>query len=334
MQAETNWLSADWGTTNFRLRLVAGASMQVLAEVSAERGIAAIFQNWKEQTATIPAADQPAERFDFYKKFLLKNIRELERKIGSALDGAPLVLSGMATSSIGMILLAYQALPCPVDGSGLIVELHQATADFPFPLALVSGMRNENDVMRGEETMLIGAAATENLTNIGASAGSGNSWYVFPGTHSKHLLVQNGQLTGLRTYMTGEIFALLAEKSILSASVEKIGPTEERQAFLNGLKEGWQGRLTHSVFSIRAADLLGKSGKKANYSFLSGLLIGHELRDLENSDQVILVGSGTLQDLYRIALTTMLPETIIRTHDARTALIRGQWTVAEKLFPE
>ena len=214
--------------------------------------------------------------------------------------------------------------PCPADGTGLHILQQAPTGLFPFSLALVSGVCNADDVMRGEETMLVGAAAvTGNREAV---------WYIFPGTHSKHIYVAANQLSELRTYMTGELFALLSEKSILSASVEKSEPGMEPVAFSAGLDEGWSGRLAHSLFLVRTGDLLGRTGKFANYHFLSGLLIGHELRDLPRTNQFCLVGDEPLLSAYQTAIRQLLPEAKIEIVEGASALIRGQWQIAAHLY--
>ena len=98
-------ISCDWGTSNFRLRLVDGGRRESLGEVSGAEGVAAVFSRWRE------SSQGPKERLGFYQAVLAKEIEQLRRQTTWSLTGLPVVLSGMATASIGMVELPYRPVP-------------------------------------------------------------------------------------------------------------------------------------------------------------------------------------------------------------------------------
>ncbi|MEJ7588662.1 MAG: 2-dehydro-3-deoxygalactonokinase, partial [Ferruginibacter sp.] len=104
--------------------------------------------------------------------------------------------------------------------------------------------------------------------------------FIFPGTHSKHLSVKNGMVTSITTYMTGELFDLLSSKSILSASVKKNERGDNSPFFIEGVIKGTGSNLTNSIFHVRTNHLFNKITSFENYDYLSGLLIGHELKEI------------------------------------------------------
>ncbi|HEX3934903.1 MAG TPA: 2-dehydro-3-deoxygalactonokinase, partial [Puia sp.] len=125
-------------------------------------------------------------------------------------------------------------------------------------------------------------------TPDGAVHPPGQGVFVFPGTHSKHIDVRDGQAVAFKTYMTGELFALLTQQSVLAASVtapDKTGSAAGSaatlpEAFFAGIAATRNASLLHSAFLTRTNQLFHKYNKEDNYHFLSGLLIGEELREL------------------------------------------------------
>ena len=198
------FLSCDWGTSSFRLMLIEIAGARVIAEENSDHGIAKVFELWKQ-------SGEPEDvRFFFYLNIIGQHIDALQKKLNSSLDGLPLVISGMACSTLGMIDLPYKELPFSTDGSDLITKLVEAGDNFKHDIIFISGAKTDSDAMRGEETQLVGCFPDEQ-----------EQVFIFPGTHSKHVTVKNGKTVDIKTYMTGEFFELLSVKSILSASVEK-----------------------------------------------------------------------------------------------------------------
>src|SRR5947199_855368 len=123
----------------------------------------------------------------------------------------PVILSGMASSAIGMEELPYREFPFIWDLMQFPVKKIPVDENFSYPLYVISGFKTEKDVMRGEESLLLGCDISDDDERI----------FIFPGTHSKHVFIKNKTGTDFKTYMTGEFFQLLAEKSILRHAVAK-----------------------------------------------------------------------------------------------------------------
>lgn len=288
-----NFLSCDWGTTSFRLKLVERESFRILGAVSSNRGIASTYKAWNDNGA------DPGSRRNFYLDVIRQGIADLERRLDASLTGVPVVISGMASSSIGMMDLPYKELPFSVDGSDLLLNKVAAREDFPNDVTLISGVRTQDDVMRGEEIQLVGAFSDKHQSGA-------DLIYIFPGTHSKHVVVDQGRAVGFRTYMTGELFALLATNSILAGSVEAGGDFQLqscRKSFEEGVVDGLEHNLLNRAFHVRAKSLLSEQGKELNYFFLSGLVLGTELKDLKGGPKdVVIVASNDMLPYYEAAL--------------------------------
>lgn len=301
MRMNKFFLSCDWGTSSFRLRLIDGESLTVLAEEKQDTGIAATHKAW--QASGLP-------REEFYAEIIDRQIDTLARKLGTPLSDLPVVLSGMASSSIGMVELPYQPLPFPLNGAGLVVQAFRR-------YLIISGGRTSDDVMRGEETKIIGCA--------GWLAGKPDALLILPGTHPKHVLVSSGIVHSFQTFMTGELFDLLATHSILAASVEGGGPFSDTW-FEEGVKAGQAANLLHAGFMVRTNQVLKKVPPQHNYFYLSGLLIGAELKEVKPGLPVYIVGGALHTPLYARACS-LLNIPVAGRIDADEALIRGQWEV-------
>lgn len=308
-----HFLSCDWGTTFFRLRYVQIPGLKFELVESAE-GIAAIYEAWKKKSEKENGS--AGSRFVFFRNIIEQHIRLLEEQLGLSLDGVPIIISGMASSSIGMIELPYKKAPFKVDGSDLEVKRMDRSTEFNHDIFIISGVRTEDDVLRGEETQLAGCA------------NASNNLYIFPGTHSKHIVVKNRLAVSFKTYMTGEFFELLSQQSILSVSVRgggKITGKKNKQAFADGVKEAQGSNLLHSSFLVRTNQLLKKIDSGSNYYYLSGLLIGTELSACSKGTRIpiTLAASGELRQLYLAAFKVLAMKNI-RSTDSSLALLRGQ----------
>jgi 2-dehydro-3-deoxygalactonokinase len=305
-----NFISCDWGTSAFRLRIIDEGTKQVLAETISAQGISATYALWKEQIS--------ADRISFYSNIILQQIKIVEKQIGYTTAGLTIVISGMASSTAGMLELPYKAIPFHINKAELESHFIPATDMFPHKIILISGVRSANDVMRGEETILCGC---------GIKDLEEEQIFIFPGTHSKHLTVKNGMLKDIKTYMTGEVFNLLNSKSILAASVEP-GETAANNidSFIKGVQEAVGNNLLNSIFHVRTSQLFDILNKQQNYHYLSGLLIGGELKDLQqkNNISISVVSSGVLSNLYLEALTALDLKKRCTTQNADAALINGQ----------
>jgi len=320
------FLSCDWGTSAFRLRLVEGETRRILATSRGEQGIAATFAGWKA------AGGNPEERWKHFARVIAPHLARITGENGVTVAGLPLVISGMASSSLGMRELPYRELPLACDGSELTVERVTATEDFPHPVALVSGVRSRDDVMRGEETQLIGAWALGAADHATRARGHR---FVLPGTHSKHVEVRDARVVGFRTYVTGEFFALLSNHSVLANSVaagSALDTPENRAGFTAGVRAGAADNLLHAAFRVRTRALLERAAATENYHYLSGLLIGAELRELTTTDSALtLVGTGPLLAAYQLALSALGVRAPVAVLDADDCLIAGQQTLATRV---
>ena len=307
------FLSCDWGTSSFRLRLVNVADEKVFNEIVTSDGIAGTHQRWLKESG------RNEDRLSFYRKYLLEQIKKLGEEAHSDLSGLDLMISGMASSSIGMIELPYKELPLKIDGSDFFTHIIEQSKNFPYKLIIISGMRTGDDVLRGEETLLAGC-------NIADSREK--SLCVFPGTHSKHIEVVNGGAVSFKTYMTGELFDLLSTRSILSNSVERNNLDEDHidDFFRKGIEEGASGNLLNTVFHVRTNQLFDKNTRAQNYHYLSGLLIGAELQNLQDSSHqsVFLVSGYSLKKNYEQAIQVLGFRNSMQCINADKAFVKGQ----------
>lgn len=292
------FLSCDWGTTTFRLRLVDSSNHEVLNEITSLEGIARTFQAWK-------TSDMPEnEKVRFFKNYLKKQITILESQTQMDLACIDIVISGMASSSIGMLELPYANLPFDLGGNQAFIHKIEANKHFPHTIQLVSGVRSDDDVMRGEETQLMGLWVLLQLP-------LDNFIFILPGTHSKHLYTEGARLVRFHTYMTGEMFNILSNYSILKDSIDIAALTSpsslEWTAFKKGVLEPDETDILNRLFKVRTNQLFNKWSKKENALYLSGLLIGSELRELaKNTEGTLVLCSGNnLFEFYQLAIEVL-----------------------------
>lgn len=305
-----HFISCDWGTSSFRLRLVNAENKAVLTETKSAKGIAAIYALWKEQSNV--------DRISFYSSFILQSVALLEKQCGYSLNDVIIIISGMASATIGMMELPYKPIPLSVNKTEFITHPIPATEICRHNRLIISGVRSEHDVMRGEETILAGCDI-----NVEGE----EQLFIFPGTHSKHVVVQNGIICDIKTFMTGEVFELLSSESILATSVEKDDDADESDtAFIKGVEASVNSNFLNNIFHVRTNGLFGQLDKKNNYRYLSGLLIGEELKNIQSPRyaSVTVVSSGILQILYMRALHALGYKENLMQQNADEALIKGQ----------
>jgi 2-dehydro-3-deoxygalactonokinase len=294
MLSDELFISCDWGTSNFRLRLVEKSGLQVIAEIKLPNGIAMMNTEWKEKHA-----DSGVSKEIFFLEFLEERIKAWDQTISPG-QSIPIVISGMASSSIGIRELDYSSIPYQVSGASANTEWIQSST-LIHPVLLVSGVRTDDDVMRGEETQLTG------LVKLIQIEKDRKQLFILPGTHSKHIFVDQGQITDFKTYMTGEMFALISKNSILSNSVtaNKVieGDAVPQQAFRKGVRSSINNNLLHTLFTVRTNQLFKQLRPDENYFYLSGLIIGSELAAIQNEiQQLVIAGEGSLVSLYEAAI--------------------------------
>ncbi len=267
MRWSESFITADWGTTNRRAYLLdAGGSC--VAEFEDDKGIMSV----------------PKGGFG-------EAVAEIRGRLGDH----PLLLVGMVGSNRGWVEAPY--VPCPAGLDDLATALVWPEEG---RTAIVPGVSfvdpDEADVMRGEEVQLLGAFA--------AGIVPADSLVCHPGTHNKWARLRGGRIERFRTVMTGEIFNLLRENSILSDLLS--GPAELGRAFEHGVRRGLADEcLPAELFKIRARVLLGEAKAEDAASFGSGLLIGTDVRAglREGEDgEVVVMGRPELTQLYAEAL--------------------------------
>jgi 2-dehydro-3-deoxygalactonokinase len=238
----------------------------------------------------------------------------LQQQIGDWLHDdptTPVLLSGMVGSRQGWREAPYAACPagmaelvahlCPVDlGDGRKARI--------VPGLSCRGADGNPDVMRGEETQIFGLDLPAQAT------------LCMPGTHSKHVQVRDGRITAFATAMTGEIFALLKSHGLIAAMLAPADSKPEEleiAAFETGLAlSGQPGGLLHHIFSVRTRRLFNELSAEAAAHYLSGILIGHELRATAWAGQVVIVGTGGLAMRYRKAFAFLGIDTDVAPEDA------------------
>ena len=275
-------IGIDWGTTSFRAYRI-GADGAVLETRTAAAGILKVSEGGFEAV--------------------------LEREVGAWLAAAPalpVLLSGMVTSRQGWIEVPY--CPCPAGSAELARALReQVTAagrrvHFVPGLSLI-GSDGVPDVIRGEETQVLGELGG------GSGAERGRRAIVLPGTHSKWLFAEGGRIVWFATFMTGELFAVLKDHSILGRLMADAAPDEA--AFARGLAYGRSGPggLLKRLFSARTLGLFDQLPASGVASYLSGLLIGSEiaealacLTEAPGEREITVIGGSELAERYRGAI--------------------------------
>jgi 2-dehydro-3-deoxygalactonokinase len=205
------------------------------------------------------------------------------------------LIAGMAGSQQGWVEAPYCG--CPAGLADVAGQLAWVQAG---RIAIVPGLSCEHagvpDVMRGEETQVFGA-----LQLLGLASGS----FVLPGTHSKWVQVEAGRITEFATLMTGEFYALLRQHSILSRTLPTADGELHGEAFAAGVAHALRGPgLLQSAFSVRTLALFGRLPEPQRPSYLSGVVIGEELRSrpLARGTRVIVIGADALTQRYARAL--------------------------------
>ena len=310
-------LGCDWGTSSFRLQVLDVPEERIIGEVFSEQGIARIHKTWEISIEK----NKPISKGQLFFQHLKKQVEILSEKLSINLHNVTILISGMASSSIGMEDIPYAMVPFALDGSEAILKHFDAQEYFPHEVILISGVQSDKDVMRGEETQLIGLL--ELLEPSGNVPAEGIM--VFPGTHSKHIYIKNGRLINFKTFMTGELFNVIGNYSILKNSVNKGDLNKisgiDAQAFKLGLNESRTSNILNGLFTVRTNDLFEKLNKDQNFFYLSGLLIGTELSYLlKNEDCPLLLCSGSnLYEFYKHAFdelhlserTTLIPAELV-----------------------
>lgn len=215
----------------------------------------------------------------------------------------PVLASGMVGSRDGWREVPYVDLPAGLDA--VARALSHVDSASGRRVHLIPGLRHRAsaDVMRGEETEIFGALALQPLL-------ASRSALLLPGTHSKWVSVRNGRVVDFATSMTGELYAAIRHHTILGAGLGAEDPPTDHEAFLRGVvaarDSGAAGALSR-LFSARALVLAGRLAQLAVPDYLSGLLIGEELRAalaagrIDHATPLQLIGNAPLCRRYAAA---------------------------------
>ena len=298
------YAAVDWGTTSFRLWLIAGTG-EILGERRSQEGM------------TTAAKSGFAPILNAHLSVL-----------GAGAD-LPVMICGMAGARQGWVEAGYLDVPAALgDCIGQAVRVPGEGRDVRILPGLAQRDADRPDVMRGEETQLLGA--------LGDAQGS--HLVCMPGTHSKWVRVEDGRVTGFSTFMSGELFDVLSKQSILSHAVADAAPFDgTHEAFRTAIAEAvaHPALATNLFFTVRSGQLLHGYDATRSKARLSGLTIGLEiagaLASTAPGTKVSLVASGPLAALYGAALQAAgLSPTLI---DADLAVRDGLALAARTVWP-
>jgi 2-dehydro-3-deoxygalactonokinase len=297
-------IGIDWGSTGFRAYRYGDGGAIIETKTSA-RGIKSVSLD----------ADRDAAFAAIFREelggWLVHGIQRV-------------ILSGMITSRNGWVETPY--VPAPATESDLakaMVMRKMEGLEFAF-LPGVSVTSPVADVMRGEEVQV-----------FGANLGTRSSLVVLPGTHSKWAIITDGRIDSFATFVTGELFDLLRNKSLIGGLAQ--GDDFHELAFLEGVDEALEdtaetGGLVRRLFGARASVLVAGKAATEVSSYLSGLLIGNEIHEADRMfgavDRVAIVGSEALEMRYSLA---MKRAGIATTSGVKEAAARGLYRIAGQL---
>ncbi|MHB1103164.1 MAG: 2-dehydro-3-deoxygalactonokinase [Devosia sp.] len=298
MRIEADWVAVDWGTSNLRAWGI-GAGGEVLFSRASDQGMGKLARDAYPAAVTDLLAGKFAPSGPPIDVLICGMAGARQGWMEAPYLDAPAELGG----------LAYGAVSPAIPGSRLVARI------LPGVCQKLSGAE---DVMRGEETQLLGLSAM----SLGFSG-----LVVMPGTHSKWVTLAGRRIERFSTSMTGELFEVLRAHSVLRHSVDGETDATDRDAgFEAGLTLGLEApqRLTVNLFKIRAGSLL--SGRRPGWcsGFLSGILIGAEIggqRDWTGNNEVPLVGGTALCALYARGFAMIGIKT--RIIDATDATLAG-----------
>jgi 2-dehydro-3-deoxygalactonokinase len=297
------YVAVDWGTSSFRLWLVDRAG-NILGErrshegmmVAGKLGFATVLQSHLEAAGAAP--------------------------------GLPVIVCGMAGARGGWVEAGYVDTPARLAS----VLKHAVTVpgqdrDIRILPGIAQRDPNAPDVMRGEETQLLGALGVE---------ASDDAVVCMPGTHSKWVRAKGGSVEGFATFMTGELFDAVSRETILSHAVAGADEAEDIDAFRSAVMAAFErpSFAANLLFQVRSGQLLYGGKPSSAREKISGTLIGLELAaglvGEARKEGIMLVASGRLQRLYQLAFDTV--SVPVRSIGAEDAVRRGLSMAAESIW--
>lgn len=303
--ANPAYIAVDWGTSSFRLWLI-GADGSILGESRSGEGMTTAAKTGFETVlaAHLAKVEAPAD--------------------------LPVIVCGMAGAKQGWVEAGYVDVPTPL--SAILpkaVSVPGQSRDIRILPGLAQRDKATPDVMRGEETQLLGALGT---SSTGAQA------VCMPGTHSKWVHVRDSNVTGFSSFMTGELFDAISKHTILSHAVAGAeDQPADAAAFEAAVRAAFErpAMATNLFFTARSGQLLHGLGAAGAQAKISGTLIGLEIAGaLSAADakvDISLVASGRLQGLYETAFRTL--SLSYTTIDADAAVRQGLAAAAKAIWP-
>jgi 2-dehydro-3-deoxygalactonokinase len=293
MDLREGFIAVDWGTTNRRAYRLDPSGIRT-EEFEDGKGILSVA------AGGFPDA-----------------LAEVRKRLGDL----PLLLAGMIGSNRGWIEARY--VPCPAgiaDLAGALVWVGEREAIVPGVSYVGDGRA---DVMRGEEVQLLGAIVAGHVPS--------RALVCHPGTHNKWVNVDKSRIASFRTVMTGELFNLLKQHSILADLLA--GEAEPDEAFERGVTHALENAdLPAELFAVRARVLLGEARRENAPSYASGVLIGTDVRiglsGLVPGD-VFVMGRPELTRLYAAAIRTAGRQAI--ELDGEESFLAGIRSIAERI---
>ena len=300
---KAGYVAVDWGTSSFRLWLVDRAG-DVLGERRSPEGMMAAA---KLGFATVLQSHLLA--------------------VGAA-DDLPVIICGMAGARQGWVEAGYIDTPAHL---ATVLERAVSVPGSARDIRILPGIAQRNpdapDVMRGEETQLLGA--------LGLNA-AGDAVVCIPGTHSKWAVVKAGTVERFATFMTGELFSVVSRETILSHAVAGAEEAEDIGAFKSAVVAAFHSPAlaANLLFQVRSSQLLFGGSATAARERISGTLIGLEMAAGLTGDRpkggITLVASGRLGQLYQLAFETL--SVGVRSIDAEEAVRRGLSMAAQAIW--
>jgi 2-dehydro-3-deoxygalactonokinase len=285
-------IAVNWGTSNFRAYKL-DSQGHVEAEKSSNRG-----------AVSVPAGG-------FQDALMAEILEWMDMRYNRVL------MCGMVGARRGWKEAPYLQVPASFDQLvQAVIKLDVDGMDARIVPGLI-GMDSNGvpDVMRGEETEILGCA-----TEVGS-----NVLFCLPGTHTKWVRMDDGRIGSFSTSMTGDLFKAIRESTILRSCTQH-EPNDESAFLLGVARAGQNGELGHQLFGVRTLVLTGKMNDTSASSYLSGLLIGSEVRDMAHKeDDVHLIGEAALCVLYQKALKEF---GINSTIEPEGAALRGLLRIA------
>ncbi|TDO95815.1 2-dehydro-3-deoxygalactonokinase [Marinomonas balearica] len=307
MSGSPMFIAVDWGTSNLRVFLIDRLGT-ILDQKQSDQGMLGLAPEAFESTLA-----------DIVAPWLEHNV--------------PIYMAGMVGSKGGWQEVPY--LQCPHLLTELSANLVQLETTLPVDVYIVPGAQGigvgqQADVMRGEETQLLGLWKK---LSMDASVDSNKEiFFCMPGTHCKWGRIEKGELKQFSTTFSGELYAKLSQESSLVKGISS-SDSFDPEVFQKGLDTSKkEGGLLHHLFSVRSRQVTGEMSDAAVFDYLSGIIVGNDVSEMSEclhlkGKRLYVIGSSLLAQRYRMALSES--DTFVVQVDASEASILGLTTIAD-----